>query len=53
VLSSVVRQRTSEIGIRMAFGAQRSSIVALVLGQGMRLAAIGLGAGLSRSRKAS
>jgi len=46
VLSSVVRQRTSEIGIRMAFGAQSSSIFRLVIGQGLRMSAIGVGIGL-------
>jgi putative ABC transport system permease protein len=46
VLSSVVRQRTSEIGIRMAFGAQSASIFRLVIGQGLRMSAIGIGIGL-------
>jgi ABC-type antimicrobial peptide transport system permease subunit len=46
VLSSVVRQRTSEIGIRMAFGAQSGSIFRLVIGQGLRMSAIGIGIGL-------
>jgi putative ABC transport system permease protein len=46
VLSSVVRQRTSEIGIRMAFGAESSSIFSLVIGQGLRMSAIGIGIGL-------
>jgi putative ABC transport system permease protein len=46
VLSSVVRQRTSEIGIRMAFGAQNASIFRLVIGQGLRMSAIGIGIGL-------
>jgi putative ABC transport system permease protein len=46
VLSSTVRQRTSEIGIRMAFGAQSSSIFGLVIGQGLRMSAIGIALGL-------
>jgi len=46
VLSSTVRQRTSEIGIRMAFGAQSSTIFGLVIGQGLRMSAIGIGIGL-------
>jgi ABC-type antimicrobial peptide transport system permease subunit len=46
VVSSTVRQRTSEIGIRMAFGAQSSSIFGLVIGQGIRMSAIGIGIGL-------
>jgi putative ABC transport system permease protein len=46
VLSSVVRQRTSEIGIRMAFGAESAGIFKLVIGQGLRMSAIGIGIGL-------
>ena len=46
VLSSVVRNRTSEIGVRMAFGAPRAEIFRLVIGQGLRLSAVGIGAGL-------
>ena len=46
VLSSVVRQRTSEIGIRMAFGAQSGTIFRLVIGQGLRLSAVGIAIGL-------
>jgi putative ABC transport system permease protein len=47
VLSSVVRQRTSEIGIRMAFGAQSGMIFRLVIGQGLRLSALGIAIGLA------
>jgi len=46
VLSSVVRQRTAEIGVRMAFGAQREGILRLVVGQGLALAGAGLIGGL-------
>jgi predicted permease len=46
VLSTVVRQRTAEIGVRIAFGATRSNILRLVVGEGLRLSAIGVGAGL-------
>ncbi len=46
VLATVVRQRTSEIGIRMALGAQSGNIFQLVVGQGLRLAGIGIIAGL-------
>ena len=46
VLATVVRQRTSEIGIRMALGAQPSNIFQLVVGQGLRLTAIGVAVGL-------
>jgi putative ABC transport system permease protein len=42
VLSTLVRMRTAEIGLRMAFGAQPRSILQLVAGQGLRLSAIGI-----------
>ena len=42
VLATTVRQRTTEIGVRMAFGATRGSIVSLIIGQGLRLSAGGI-----------
>lgn len=46
VLATVVRQRTAEIGIRMALGAQPTNIFQLVVGQGLRLTIVGVAAGL-------
>ncbi|HEV2276600.1 MAG TPA: ABC transporter permease [Acidobacteriaceae bacterium] len=46
VLATAVRQRTSEIGVRMALGAQRGDILRLVVAQGLRLSAIGIALGI-------
>ena len=46
VISTSVRQRTSEIGVRMAMGAERSDIFRLVILQGLRLSAVGIAVGL-------
>ena len=46
VLATTVRQRTTEIGVRMAFGASRGSIVSLIIGQGLRLSAGGIVLGI-------
>jgi putative ABC transport system permease protein len=46
VMSYAVSQRTAEIGIRLAIGADRADIMRMILGNGARLAAIGLVAGI-------
>jgi len=46
VMAIYAGQRRQEMGLRMAFGARRADVVALVLGQGMKLALWGLGLGL-------
>lgn len=46
VLSTVVRQRTGEIGVRMAFGAPVRSIFRLIVGHGLILSGVGVALGI-------
>ncbi len=47
VLAYMVTERRREIGIRMALGADRASVMRMVLSQGLRLTLVGVAAGLA------
>jgi predicted permease len=53
VMSQSVRQRTTEIGIRMALGAPPDRMLREVMGEGLRLTALGIGIGLVAAAAAS
>jgi len=53
LISYVTAQRTGEVGVRMALGAQRIDVVQLILGHALLLVAIGLGIGAALSAAAS
>src|SRR4029079_142909 len=49
VIAYDVSQRTYEIGLRMALGAQSGQVASMMLGRGVRMVALGLGLGIAGS----
>ena len=47
VISYVAAQRVHEIGVRMALGASRRDVLGMVLGEGMKITAVGVAMGLA------
>ncbi len=53
IISTAVQQRSREIGVRIAMGAERKGILRLVVGQGLGLTLMGIGIGLAVAALAS
>ena len=53
MLATLVRQRTAEIGVRMALGAAPAGVFRLIVGHGLRLSIAGIAAGLAAALAAT